>query len=52
MKLLGNLLVESEKQRIVVYLVWLKTSKSCSKIVSVDLLLYFLEKVVVIHRGE
>ena len=43
-KLLGNLFVESEKQHIVVYLVWLNTSKSCSKTVSVDLLLYCLMK--------
>ena len=43
-KLPSNLLVESEKQRIVVYLVWLNTSKSCSKTVSVDLLLYCLMK--------
>ena len=43
-KLLANLLVESEKQRIVVYLVWLSTSKSCSKTVSVGVLLYCLMK--------
>ena len=43
-KLLGNLFVESEKQHIVVYLVWLNTSKSCSKTVSVDILLYCLMK--------
>ena len=43
-KLLGNLLVESEKQRIVVYLVCLSTSKSCFKTVSVGLLLYCLMK--------
>ena len=43
-KLLGNLFVESERQHIVVYLVWLNTSKSCSKTVSVDLLLYCLMK--------
>ena len=43
-KLLGNLLVESEKQPIVMSLVWLNTSKSCSKTVSVDLLLYYLMK--------
>lgn len=39
-----NLLVESEKQHIVVYLVWLNTSKSCSKTVSMDLLLYCFMK--------
>jgi len=43
-KLLGNLLVESENQRIVVYLLWLSTSKSCSNTVSVGLLLYCLMK--------